>query len=129
MGNYGQELPVDILGQMLGVITHLCGALCATPPTSIVGVILWTGYVGESVLSHLHTGQLPIAFISFGLCLALMAALGLRDKSSPQSGRIHINAAGGCNRCRHECHLDDAWSGVIHVPCGHEYGQLGRQGF
>ena len=81
MGNYGQQLPVDILGQMLGAITHLCGALCATPPTSIVGVILWTGYVGESVLSHLRTGHLPIVFIFVGLCLAPMAALGLRHKS------------------------------------------------
>jgi hypothetical protein len=97
MGTYGQELLVDILGQMLGAFTHLCGALCTTPPTSIVGVILWTGYVGESVLSHLHSGHLPIVFISSGLCLTLMASLGLRDESSPQSGRIHINAAGRCN--------------------------------
>ena len=97
MGTYGQELLVDILGQILGAITHLCGALCSTPPTSIVGVILWTGYVGESVLSHLHSGHLPIVFIFVGLCLALMAALGLREKSSPRSGRIHINAAGRCH--------------------------------
>jgi hypothetical protein len=79
MGTYGQELLVDTLGYMLGAIAHLC----ATPPTSIVGAILWVGYVGEAVLSHFRTGHFPIVFILVGLCLPLTVwvALGLRDKS------------------------------------------------
>jgi hypothetical protein len=83
MGTYGQELLVDTLEQMLGAITHLCGALCATSPTSIVGAILWTGYFGEAALSHLRVGGLPIAVIALGLGLALMmwVAITLRDKS------------------------------------------------
>jgi hypothetical protein len=83
MGTYGQELLVDTLGQMLGAITHLCGALCATPPTSIVGAILWTGYFSEAVFSHLRVAGLLIAVIALGLCLALTVwvALGARDKS------------------------------------------------
>jgi hypothetical protein len=83
MGTYGQELLVETLGQMLGAITIVCGALCATPPSSIVGVILWIGYFGGAVLPHLHAAYLPIAVISLGLCLALMVCPtpGLRDKS------------------------------------------------
>jgi hypothetical protein len=72
MATYGQELLVETLGHMLGAITIVCGALCTTPPTSIVGVILWIGYFGEAVLLHLRIGLLPISFISLGLCLALM---------------------------------------------------------
>ncbi len=83
MGTYGQDAMVEILGHMLGAITYFCGALCATPPTSIVGAMLWMGYIGEAVLSYLCAGNLPIALISFGLCLALMGwvTLGSRDKS------------------------------------------------
>jgi hypothetical protein len=83
MGTYGQELLGDAVGQMLGAITVLCGALCATPPTSIVGGILWTGYLGQAMLAHLREASLPIAFISLGVCVALMVwgALTLRDKS------------------------------------------------
>jgi hypothetical protein len=83
MGTYGQELLGDAFGQMLSAITLLCGSLCATPPTSIVGVMLWMGYLGQAVLAHLREANLPIAFVSLAVCLALMAwgALALRDKS------------------------------------------------
>jgi hypothetical protein len=79
MGTYGQELLVDTLGYMVGAIAHLG----ATPPTSIVGVILWVGYIGEAVLSHLRAGSLSIAVIALGLCLAsaAWAMLGSRDRS------------------------------------------------
>ena len=79
MGTYGQELLVDTLGYMLGAIAHLG----ATPPTSIVGVILWAGYIGEAVLSHLRAGSLLIAVVALGLFLAsaVWVALGLRDRS------------------------------------------------
>jgi len=83
MGTYGQEQLVDTLGHMLSAITDLCGALCATQPTSIVGVILWTGYFGEAALSQLRIGHLPAGFVSLGLCFALMlwVALGVHVKS------------------------------------------------
>jgi hypothetical protein len=82
MGTYGQELLGEAFLQMLGAITHLCGAICTTPPTSIVGAILWIGYFGEAMHAQLRAGHLPIAFVALGLCLALTlwGALGSRDK-------------------------------------------------
>ena len=79
MGTYGQELLVDTLGYMLGAIAHLGAA----PPTSIVGLILWAGYIGEAVLSHLRAGSLSISVIALGLCLAsaVWVVLGLHDRS------------------------------------------------
>ena len=83
MGTYGQELLGDAFGQLLGAATIFCGALCATPPTSIVGAILWMGYLGQAMLAHLREANLPVAFISLGVCVALMVwgALALPDKS------------------------------------------------
>jgi hypothetical protein len=92
MGTYGQELLGDAFGQMLGAITILCGALCGTPPTSIVGAILWAGYFGQAVLAHLHAGNLPIAFVSLGVCLALMVrgAPALRNRSLRHIDAIQV---------------------------------------
>jgi len=35
------------------LLGHLLGALASVPPTSIVGAILWTGYLGNIVVTHL----------------------------------------------------------------------------
>ena len=43
----------DALARALGGITTACAALIAIPPTSIVGAILWTGYLGNFVATHL----------------------------------------------------------------------------
>ena len=36
----------------LGLITLVCTALYSVPPTSMVGAILWVGYLGNVVISH-----------------------------------------------------------------------------
>jgi len=41
------------LARALGAISMPCLALTAFPPTSIVGAILWTGYLGDVVAAHL----------------------------------------------------------------------------
>ncbi len=43
----------DALARALGAITTACIALTAIPPTSIVGAILWTGYLGNALVTHL----------------------------------------------------------------------------
>ncbi len=44
----------DTLARALGVISVACGALTTIPPTSILGAILWTGYFGDLVATHLN---------------------------------------------------------------------------
>ena len=44
----------DTLARALGVISVTCGALTTIPPTSILGAILWTGYLGNVVVTHLN---------------------------------------------------------------------------
>jgi hypothetical protein len=43
----------DALARALGAITTACIALTTIPPTSIVGAILWTGYLGNALVTHL----------------------------------------------------------------------------
>jgi hypothetical protein len=43
----------DALARALGAVTTACIALTTIPPTSIVGAILWTSYLGNALVTHL----------------------------------------------------------------------------
>ena len=43
----------DAPARALGAITTACIALATIPPTSIVGAILWTSYLGNALVTHL----------------------------------------------------------------------------
>jgi hypothetical protein len=43
----------DALARAFGGITTACIALTTIPPTSIVGAILWTSYLGNAFATHL----------------------------------------------------------------------------
>jgi hypothetical protein len=67
----------------LGVITIACTVLYAIPPTSILGAILLTGYLGGAMASHVRIGSPLFTHILFGFYLGLMlwGGLWLRDRS------------------------------------------------
>src|SRR5947208_6467107 len=44
--------PSESLARSLGLITIVCTTLYAVPPTSILGAILLTGYLGEIGRAH-----------------------------------------------------------------------------
>jgi len=71
----------ETLARSLGLITIVCTVLYSIPPTSILGAILLTGYLGGAVASHVRAGHEPfnIAFpVIFGVLLWL--GLYLRDR-------------------------------------------------
>src|SRR6202166_621028 len=72
----------EMLARSLGVITVACTVLYAIPPTSILGAILLTGYLGGAMASHLRIGSPLFSHILFGFYLGLMlwGGLWLRDK-------------------------------------------------
>jgi hypothetical protein len=43
-----------LLARILGAVSVACMAFTAIPPTSIVGAVLWTGYLGDIVVTHLR---------------------------------------------------------------------------
>ena len=73
----------ESLARTLGVITVACTVLYAIPPTSILGAILLTGYLGGAMASHVRIGSPVFSHTLFGLYLGLMVwgGLWLRDGS------------------------------------------------
>src|ERR1700716_4384681 len=57
----------ESLARTLGVITVACTVLYAIPPTSIVGAILMTGYLGGAMASHVRIGSPLFSHIPFGV--------------------------------------------------------------
>jgi hypothetical protein len=73
----------ETLARSLGVITVACTVLYAIPPTSILGAILLTGYLGGAMASHVWIGSPLFSHTLFGFYLGLMVSGGvwLRDRS------------------------------------------------
>ncbi|HET7123713.1 MAG TPA: DoxX family protein [Bradyrhizobium sp.] len=73
----------ETLARSLGIITIVGTVLYAIPPTSILGAILLTGYLGGAMASHLRIGSPLFTHTLFGLYLGLIVwgGLWLRDKS------------------------------------------------
>jgi DoxX-like family len=67
----------ESLARTLGVITVACTVLYAIPPTSILGAILLTGYLGGAMASHVRIGSPLFTHTLFGLYLGLMVWGGL----------------------------------------------------
>jgi hypothetical protein len=65
-----------------GGITIACTVLYAIPPTSILGAILLTGYLGGAMASHVRIDSPLFSHTLFGLYLGLMVwgGLWLRDR-------------------------------------------------
>jgi hypothetical protein len=72
----------ETLARTLGVITVACTVFYAIPPTSILGAILLTGYLGGAMASHLRIGSPLFTHTLFGFYLGLMVwgGLWLRDR-------------------------------------------------
>jgi len=73
----------ESLARSLGVITVVCTVLYSIPPTSILGAILLTGYLGGAIASHVRIGSPLFSHTLFGLYLGLMVwgGLWLRDRN------------------------------------------------
>ena len=71
------------LARSLGIITIVCTVLYSIPPTSILGAILLTGYLGGAMASHVRIGSPLFTHTLFGLYLGLMVwgGLWLRDRN------------------------------------------------
>ena len=69
--------PSESLARSLGLITIVCTALYAVPPTSILGAILLTGYLGGAIYTHLRAGSPLFTHLLFGVYLGLMIWGGL----------------------------------------------------
>jgi DoxX-like family len=71
----------ETLARSLGIISIVCTVLYTIPPTSILGAILMTGYLGGAMASHVRIGSPLFTHVLFGFYLGLMVwgGLWLRD--------------------------------------------------
>jgi hypothetical protein len=79
MGYGGSES----LARALGLITIVGTLLYAARPTSLLGAILLTGYLGGAIASHVRIGSPLFSHVLFGFYLGLMlwGGLWLRDRN------------------------------------------------
>ncbi|MET0344047.1 MAG: DoxX family protein [Polyangiales bacterium] len=73
--------PVEVLVP-LGVVQLVCLALYLVPRTAILGAVLWTGYLGGAVATHVRMSHPWATHILFPVFVAafLWAGLWLRDR-------------------------------------------------
>ena len=66
----------------LGIIQLVCLALYLFPRTAVFGAILWTGYLGGAVATHVRIGNPLFSHVLFPVYVAalLWGGLWLRDR-------------------------------------------------
>ena len=69
-------LPASLIWP-LGILELLCVAVYLIPGTSILGALLFTGYVGGAILTHLRIGE-PV-FLQIALGVLIWLGLYLRE--------------------------------------------------
>src|SRR5215218_5040013 len=63
----------ETMARSLGIITIVCTLLYSVPPTSILGAILLTGYLGGAMASHVRIDSPLFSHTLFGFYLGVMA--------------------------------------------------------
>jgi hypothetical protein len=73
--------PQDVL-VTLGIVQLVCLALYLIPRTAVLGAILWTGYLGGAVATHVRIGHPLFSHVLFPVYVAalLWVGLWLRDE-------------------------------------------------
>ena len=61
----------------LGIIQLVCLVVYLVPRTSVLGAILWTGYLGGAVATHVRVGDPLFSHILFPTYVAALLWLGL----------------------------------------------------
>src|SRR5205823_2168452 len=66
----------------LGVLQLACLVVYLVPRTSVLGAVLWTGYLGGAVATHVRVGNPLFSHTLFPIYVAtfLWAGLWLRDE-------------------------------------------------
>lgn len=70
------------LARTVGVIELVCLVIYLIPRTSVLGAVLWTGYLGGAVATHLRLGNPLATHTLFPIYIALLlwGGLYLRDE-------------------------------------------------
>jgi hypothetical protein len=66
----------------IGVVQAICLALYLIPRTAVLGAVLWTGYLGGAIATHVRVGSPLFTHVLFPIYVAafLWGGLWLRDR-------------------------------------------------
>lgn len=66
----------------IGIVQLVCLILYLIPRTAIIGAVLWTGYLGGAIATHVRVGSPLLTHVLFPIYVAvfLWAGLWLRDR-------------------------------------------------
>lgn len=66
----------------IGLVQVLCLALYLIPRTALLGAVLWTGYLGGAIATHVRVGNPLLTHVLFPIYVAalLWGGLWLRDR-------------------------------------------------
>jgi hypothetical protein len=62
---------------LLGIIQVVCLVAYLVPRSSVFGALLWTGYLGGAIATHLRVGSPLLSHTLFPIYIALLLWLGL----------------------------------------------------
>jgi hypothetical protein len=80
---------------VVGVIELVCLALYVMPRTAILGAVLWIGYFGGAIATHLRAGSPLLTHTLFPIVVAglLWGGLWLRDERLKRAVRAALGPA------------------------------------
>lgn len=61
----------------VGIIEAVCFALYLVPRTSVLGALLWVGYLGGAVATHVRAGSPLLTHTLFPVVIAALLGIGL----------------------------------------------------
>lgn len=73
--------PVSVI-LPLGIVQLICLIVYLVPRTALLGAILWTGYLGGAIATHVRVGHPLFSHVLFPVYIAALLWLGLwlRDR-------------------------------------------------
>lgn len=77
----------------LGIIQLVCLILYVIPRTSVLGALLWTGYLGGAIATHVRLGNPLFSHILFPTYIAALLWLGLWLRETRVRALLPLRAA------------------------------------
>ena len=73
--------PADVV-QPIGLLQVVCLVTYLVPRTSVLGAVLWSGYLGGAIATHVRLGNPLFSHVLFPVYVALLlwGGLWLRDR-------------------------------------------------
>ena len=72
----------DAAVQVIGIIEAVCLGLYLWPKASLLGAVLWVGYLGGAIATHLRVGSPLLSHALFPIYIGVVLWLGLWLRSS-----------------------------------------------